>query len=656
MNSSFFKIYIILVFFFTSSACWAIDKTKDQQQVKKTLTPYEKAIAAFDKKDAATAMMILLPLAESGDPQSQFIVASNYQKNNDIKNAISWYRKAAMQGHMQAQTTLGLLYINGEYIERNPKFAAKYLLMATKNKQALSEPKQAETVEPTTGKKKKSKQPEKAELTDYEKGVAAYNKKDYFSALKFWLPLSGKESNQADFMIGKLLLNKEVDPVDGMKAVYWFKRAADNGHLASQTQLGLMYLNGDLIKRDLTVATSWLLEATHNKSIAGSNIDKDVAAKDSKKKNIKNKDKTKKKSAKEIQQEYAETFDKGMRAYGRKDYEKAIMYLYPLALKNDDDAQRVLGDIYVREEGVYKDIKKGLEWYNRAIEHDNIKAARRLGLMYLNGKFVKQDSKKGVSFLLKAARLGDVESQRTLGSYYISSKKTDFNPSKAAYWLDKAAKKKDPDAQYALAELYMKGLGVEENEKKALKLYKKAEKQGHQKASLILAKKLYLDKKKPDYKQAFELFKRAAYQGEAEASYYLAEMYYNGQATKKDIKLAFNWYSKSASLGFSGAAYKLGKIYVNGYGVKRNFKKGFEYFLQAAEQGDALAQNEVGVAYYSNQGVSRDVLTAYAWFYLASQKKVANANENRKIIYKYLSKEEKREANALVAKFKKLYR
>jgi len=133
-------------------------------------------------------------------------------------------------------------------------------------------------------------------------------------------------------------------------------------------------------------------------------------------------------------------------------------------------------------------------------------------------------------------------------------------------------------------------------------------------------------------------------------------MNYNGQANKKDIKLAVNWYSKSASLGFSGAAYKLGKNYVNGYGVKRNFKKGFEYFLQAAEQGDALAQNEVGVAYYSNQGASRDVLTAYAWFYLASQKKVANADKNRKIIYKYLSKEEKQEANALVAKFKKLYR
>jgi len=651
MTSSFFKVYIVILLLFTSSvACWAKNNANDQEKPKKIPTPYEKAIAAFGENDTATAMMILLPLAEAGDPQSQFIVASNYQKKNDIKNAMSWYRKAAKQGHMQAQTTLGLLYIDGKYMERKPKLAAKYLLMATRNQQALSDPKKEQSKK---SKKKTEKDTEKVEPTDYEKGIAAYKKKDYFSALKYWLPLSDKRNNEADYMIGKLLLDKELGPVDGSKAAFWFKRAADNNHLESQTQLGLMYLNGDLIKRDLIVASNWLLEATQNKSLASLNDGENGIVKDAKKKD-KNKDK--KKSAKQLQLEYEELFNKGLRAYGRKDYEKAIMHLYPLALKDDDEAQLVLGDIYVREEGVYKDVKKGLDWYERAIAQDNIKAARTLGLMYLNGDFVKQDSKKAVSLLLKAARLGDVESQLTLGNYYISSKKTDYNPSKGAYWLEKAAKKKDPDAQYTLAELYMTGVGVEENEKKALKLYKKADKQGHQKASLILGKKLYLDDKKPDYKQAFELFKRSANQGEAEASYYLAEMYFNGQATTKDIKLAFNWYSKSASLGYSDAAYKLGKIYVNGYGVKKNFKKGFEYFLQAAEKGHGAAQNEVGVAYYSNQGVDRDVLTAYAWFYLASQKKVANANENRKIIYKYFSKEEKKEANALVAKFKKLYR
>ena len=638
MTASHFKIYIIVLFLFTPSIIWAVDPAN----AKKALTLYEQAIAAFEKNDTATAMMILLPLAEAGDAQAQFVVGTNYQKKKDIKNAINWYKKAAKKGHLQAQTTLGSLYIHGKEVERDPKLAAKYLLMQSKNLQAKQLPDAAP--------KKKSKKDKKVGPTDYEKGVAAYKKKDYFGALKFLLPLGDKGNNKADFMIGKVLLDKNAGPVDPMKAVFWLKRAADNGHLESQTELGLMYLKGDVIEKDLQVASSWLLEATQNKGLASTD-------EDAKKKGAKKKDKKKKKkSKKELQKEYEENFNKGLRAYGRKDYEKAIMHLYPLALKDDYDAQLVLGDIYMREEGVYKDIKKGLDWYKRAIALGNVKAARLLGSMYLNGDIVKQNSKKGIELLLKAARLGDVASQLALGNYYITSKKTDYNPSKAAYWLAKAAKKKDPDAQYNLAELYRKGVGVEENEKKAFKLYKKAEKQGHQKASLIIGKKYYFDKKKPDHKKAFEMFKRSATQGEAEASFYLGEMYFNGQATKKDIKQAFNWYSKAASLGYSDAAFNLGKIYVNGYGVKKDFNKGFKYFLQAAENGHAAAQNEVGVAYYSNQGVERNVLTAYAWFYLASQKHIGKANENRKIIYKYLSKEEKKEANALVAKFKKLYR
>ena len=638
MTASLFKIYIIVLFLFTPSIIWAVDPANAENP----LTPYEQAIAAFEKNDTATAMMILLPLAEMEDAEAQFVVGTNYQKKKDIDNAISWYKKAAENGHLQAQTTLGSLYILGKEVEKSPKLAAKYLSMKSINQQAISK-KQL----PEAASNKKSK---KVGSTDYEKGVAAYKRKDYFGALKYFLPLGDKGNNKADFMIGKILLDKNVGRVDPMKAVFWLKRAADNGHLEAQTELGLMYLNGDLIEKDLQVASSWLLEAAQNKGVSPS--DKDTKTKGKKKKD-KNK---KKKSKKELQEEYKEKLNKGLRAYGRKDYERAIMHLYPLALKEDYDAQLVLGDIYMREEGVYKDVKKGLDWYKRAIDLGNVKAARLLGLMYISGDIVKQDSKKGVELLLKAARLGDVASQIALGNYYITSKKADYNPSKAAYWLAKAAKKKDPDAQYKLAELYRKGMGVEKNEKKAFKLYKKAEKQGHQKASLFFGKKYYFDKKKPDHKKAFEMFKRSAARGEAEASFYLGEMYFNGQATKKDIKQAFNWYSKAASLGYSDAAFNLGKIYVNGYGVKKDFNKGFKFFLQAAENGHAAAQNEVGVAYYSNQGVERNVLTAYAWFYLASQKRIGKANENRKIIYKYLSKEERKEANALVSKFKKLYR
>ena len=46
--------------------------------------------------------------------------------------AAKWYEKAAIQGHIDAQYNIGLMYANGEGVEQNEQFALMWLASAAK--------------------------------------------------------------------------------------------------------------------------------------------------------------------------------------------------------------------------------------------------------------------------------------------------------------------------------------------------------------------------------------------------------------------------------------------------------------------------------------------------------------------------------------------
>ena len=57
-------------------------------------------------------------LAESGDAAAQCGLGNIYENGWGVpanyESAAAWYRKAALQGHANAQFNLGLLYLTGE--------------------------------------------------------------------------------------------------------------------------------------------------------------------------------------------------------------------------------------------------------------------------------------------------------------------------------------------------------------------------------------------------------------------------------------------------------------------------------------------------------------------------------------------------------------
>ena len=70
-------------------------------------------IAAWQRSDYPAAVAIWLPLAQNGDADAAFNLGQAYRLGRgvpvDLAKAQSWLEKAARAGHLDAQTTLGLL-------------------------------------------------------------------------------------------------------------------------------------------------------------------------------------------------------------------------------------------------------------------------------------------------------------------------------------------------------------------------------------------------------------------------------------------------------------------------------------------------------------------------------------------------------------------
>ena len=158
--------------------------------------------------------------AEAGDAEAQFRVAGWFQKGHclpkDYSEAMDWYRRAADQGHPEAQYKLARMYLN----DKDVKKAEEWYLKAA---------------------------------------VQGYRPAQYDIAYKY---LHGSE------------LPKDVN-----KAEQWYRRAAEQGHAFSARTLGDIYYLGKYKPKDLDKAEKWYrLAAEHGDTYSRRHID-DIARK-----------------------------------------------------------------------------------------------------------------------------------------------------------------------------------------------------------------------------------------------------------------------------------------------------------------------------------------------------------------------------------------
>jgi hypothetical protein len=95
---------------------------------------YEDGLAAVHRGDYATALQLLIPLAQKGHAWAQYNLGVMHDQGEgvapDDKEAVKWYRAAAAQGNAWAQFNLGNMYNQGHGVAQDYKEAVKWYRLA----------------------------------------------------------------------------------------------------------------------------------------------------------------------------------------------------------------------------------------------------------------------------------------------------------------------------------------------------------------------------------------------------------------------------------------------------------------------------------------------------------------------------------------------
>ena len=92
---------------------------------------------------------------------------------------------------------------------------------------------------------------------DFQKGVTAYDKGDFATALREWTPFAEQGDAHAQYNLGIMYDNGHGVIQDYKTAVKWYRLSADQGHVRAQFNLGMKYYKGDGVTRDYKTAVKW---------------------------------------------------------------------------------------------------------------------------------------------------------------------------------------------------------------------------------------------------------------------------------------------------------------------------------------------------------------------------------------------------------------
>ena len=95
----------------------------------------------------------------------------------------------------------------------------------------------------------------------YDKGVVAYKRGDYETALAVFRPLAENGDARAQSVLGMMYSYGEGVPVDFGEAARWYRRGAEQNSSVSQYNLGMLYLEGKGVPRNTSEAIRWLTKS-----------------------------------------------------------------------------------------------------------------------------------------------------------------------------------------------------------------------------------------------------------------------------------------------------------------------------------------------------------------------------------------------------------
>jgi TPR repeat protein/uncharacterized protein len=449
---------------------------------------------------------------------------------------------------------------------------------------------------------------------DLKIAQAAYDNKDYQTALGIWQTLAERGNSAAQGGMARLyVLGQGVNKNDD-DALRFARLAAQQGNAAGQNVLGI------LAKRGIMGVTK-----------AGAGV--------------------------------------------LRDREEAIKYFRLSAEQGFAPAQYNLGAMYAEyrsDLGIVPNLNESFRLYRLAADQGFSPAQLAIGIMYFEGYRGPIDQNGAVNYIRKAADQGYAEAQATLGTMYLENAHltgadTSKNLSEAVRYLKLAADQGVARAKTSLADAEQGQRLTEQqraaNEAHQVQLIETAKrefnlkqygvafrhfseyaKSGNSEAQYYLGL-MYLDGlglPEADTSAAAGLFKSSSDQGFSAAQFRLGVMYLDGLGVPKDQIEAVHSLKLSVDQGNADAQVQLGFMYHSGKGVTQDYKEALSLYKIAAQQGDSRGQNNVGVMYLNGEGVEKSENEAVKWFTLAARagndtaKKTLDMIEQKQLIARLL--------------------
>lgn len=382
--------------------------------------------------------------------------------------------------------------------------------------------------------------------------------------------------------LGQLYRAEFKDP---MKAMKYFSDAAGKGDVCSMIELGNMFWNGEVIKKDEAKAYTWYLKAAEagdsqgqwnvaymNESGTGTPVDIDAAEKWYG-------------AAAELGYEGADA------ACDRIRRKKA--HLSSLALVRGTEP-----------------MVSCLPEEKKRVCAETIKENVRL----TKERLLQED----YDSVFKYARNADKEDkdvQFAIGKCYHYGFGVDKNGAEAVKWLSKSADQGNANAQAELAGMYHDGDAVSQDYSKAYTLYERSAAAGCLPGIIGLGNVLYDGEGvAKDVERALALFRVAADMGSIECARWLGDVYRNGSIVPQNVFKSVKYLEMAAGHGDVLSNEMLGEIYsIKKYGVL-DYEKALKFFRCAAENGNATAMFNIGAMYHNGHGVGKDESTAIEWY------------------------------------------
>jgi TPR repeat protein len=206
------------------------------------LAALEDGVGAWHRKDFASAIKELRPLAERGNAEAQAYMAAAYLAGDgtprDVEQGVKLARLSAAQGNAVGENYLGVAYLAGLGVEKDVAEAARWFRKSAE--QGFAEG------ESNLG-------------LMYWSGVGVA--RDPVEAARWFRRAAEQDNGIAAFQLGRAYYEGRGVGQDYKQALVWFRRGAAHGSADAENMLGVVYFTGRGTRVDYAEALRWYRRA-----------------------------------------------------------------------------------------------------------------------------------------------------------------------------------------------------------------------------------------------------------------------------------------------------------------------------------------------------------------------------------------------------------